>query len=62
MRGLGVDRECRWGVQILPVPFSARILEVHLGEHFVVRENASIFCYFKFPVVFIVEVFVLFHG
>lgn len=29
-----VDRECWCGVQILPVPFSANIQGVQLGEHF----------------------------
>lgn len=40
-----VDRECWCGVQILPVPFSANIQGVQLGEHFVVREKVSIFFY-----------------
>lgn len=38
-----VDRECWCDVQILPVPFSANIQGVQLGEHFVVREKVSIF-------------------
>lgn len=40
-----VDRECWCDVQILPVPFSANIQGVQLGEHFVVTEKVSIFFY-----------------
>lgn len=53
--GKRVDRECWCDVQILPVPFSANIQGVQLGEHFVVRQIVSIFL-LEFPVFFIVEV------
>lgn len=63
--GKRVDRECWCDVQILPMPFSANIQGVQLGEHFVVRQIVSIFL-LEFPVFFIVEVcvcvYVMFHG